>query len=121
MEMSYEEKLTIASDLLRHCYWGNTNLTAQSIVDRISDEEFARGIFSSVLYNSPLICKHLQLFSPEFIERFIKEYIKKHKPAFKRDFLNRRLEALTCIYLEDREIRGKEWIKDSQKSISNKI
>lgn len=99
--ISKEQKLKIAEQILKTCYWGNTSMTPQYIVDNINDKEFARGIFSSVLYNSPYVCKHLQIFKLEYLQVFIKEYSMRYKPAFKADFLNRRLKALMSLYVAE--------------------
>ena len=61
-------------------------MTPPYIIDNINDIEFAKGIFSSVLYNSPYVCKHLQIFKLEYLQMFITEYAKRHKPAYKAEF-----------------------------------
>lgn len=93
-----EENLKIAEQILNTCYWGNVDMTPQYIIDNINNIEFAKGIFSSVLYNSPYVCKHLQIFKLEYLQMFIAKYAKRHKPAYKAEFLNRRLNALISLY-----------------------
>ena len=92
------QNLNIAEQILKTCYWGNVSMTPQYIIDNIDDVEFARGVFGVVLYNSPYICKHLQIFNPQHLQMFIKEYSARYKPSFKAEFLNRRLKALVNLY-----------------------
>lgn len=90
--------LDIAQSILKTCYWGNTSLTPQIILEKINDKAFAKAIFSSVIYNSPYVCEHFKIFKLEYIQEFIREYRERKITGIKAEFLKKRLTILSSLY-----------------------
>lgn len=101
------QKEQIAQKILKDCFWGNTNLTSHEILSRINDYDFAKQVFSAIFENSKDMVLMLSLIKKEWV----KEFIKKQKIGrFKQDFLQQRLDALNCIYIDNtHQIKGRSW------------
>lgn len=66
-------KQEIANNILKTCYWGNINLTPESLLKEIDNKDFARMIFSAIFQNSTSLLIDLSIIKDEYIVEFIKE------------------------------------------------
>lgn len=90
--------IQIAQNILNHCYWGNTNMTAEFIANNIaSDKYLAKQIFSAIFQNSQTMIEDLSIIKEEWIKEFIIEQNQK-LGYFKRFYLEPRLDELIRHY-----------------------
>lgn len=102
-------KLEIAENILKNCYWGNTNMTPEYIVENIKkDESLVKQIFSAIFQNSLTMIEDLKIIDDENI---IKELIISQNQRlghFKRDYYEKRIDYLIEYYkIENTGIRKK--------------
>jgi len=72
-------KMSSARAVLRECFWGDYDLTAEDILDRLKKNEpgFNRFLFSKIIENSPYASRHLRnLFAPNLLEELLEQYSK---------------------------------------------
>ena len=63
-----DPRLTSARVVVRECFWGDYQITAKGLVDRLEAEEpgFNRFLFSKIMENSPFPSRHIRaLFHPD--------------------------------------------------------
>lgn len=90
--------IQIIQNILNHCYWGNTNMTAEFIVDNIaSDKYLAKQIFSAIFQSSQTMIEDLSIIKEEWIKEFIVEQNQK-LGYFKGFYLEPRLDELIKYY-----------------------
>ncbi|EOH2101413.1 hypothetical protein ACLQ0S_001621 [Campylobacter jejuni] len=102
-------KLEIAENILKNCYWGNTNMTPEYIVENIKkDESLVKQIFSAIFQNSLTMIEDLKIIDDQ---NLIKELIisqNKRLGHFKRDYYEKRIDYLIEYYkIENAGIRKK--------------
>ena len=104
-------KQEIANNILKTCYWGNINLTPESLLKEIDNKDFARMIFSAIFQNSTSLLIDLSIIKDEYIVEFIKEKeIKLKTSRFNHRFLKRRLDCLINLYIDNsHDIRARNW------------
>lgn len=109
MELSQDERIAIAKNILKTCYWGNTNYTPEYIVENIHDKNFARKIFSAILENSKFMIRDLSIMDKWLVIEFLKEWQK--KPInFNKERMRLRLDALINAYIDSSyQLRDKRW------------
>ncbi|WP_232000194.1 hypothetical protein [Helicobacter cinaedi] len=90
-------QIQIAQNILNHCYWGNTNMTAEFIVENIKNKEFAKRIFSAIFQSSQAMIEDLRIIKEEWVREFIVEQNQK-LGYFKRFYLEPRLDRLIQYY-----------------------
>lgn len=90
-------KIEIAEHILNHCYWKNTTLTPQKIVDNIDKKDFARDIFSAIFQNSQDMLKDLSLIKKDYVIEFIISQ-NQRLGHFNRFYLEERLDFLIKHY-----------------------
>lgn len=101
------KKEEIAQRILKECFWGNTRLTASDIIKNIDDYDFAKQIFSAIFENSKNMTLMLSIIKKEWVQDFIQL---RKVGKFKQDYLQERLDALICIYLDrTHQIGGRVW------------
>lgn len=92
-------KLEMAENILKNCYWGNTNMTPEYIVENIKkDESLVKQIFSAIFQNSLTMIEDLKIIDDENI---IKELIISQNQRlghFKRDYYEKRIDQLINHY-----------------------
>ncbi len=98
-QLSENSKLIIAKHILKDCYWGNTSLTPQEIVDRINEPIFAKRIFNAILQNSSFMIIDLALFDKKLLKKLILEK-SKNLGNFNKQYLKRRLNSLINLYID---------------------
>ncbi|EOL9059300.1 hypothetical protein ACSSHZ_001715 [Campylobacter jejuni] len=101
-------KLEIAENILKNCYWGNTNMTPEYIVENIKNKDFAQRIFSAIFQNSLTMIEDLKIIDDQ---NLIKELIISQNQRlghFKRDYYEKRIDYLIEYYkIENAGIRKK--------------
>nr|MBP3725479.1 hypothetical protein [Campylobacter sp.] len=101
--------LKIAQNILKTCFWGNTNYTPEYILEKISNKNFARQIFSAIFQNSTFMSRDLSIIKREYVVEFIKEQEKK-MPKFNQRYFRLRLDALINTYIDSSyELRDRKW------------
>ncbi|MFG5115480.1 hypothetical protein [Campylobacter lari] len=91
-------KLEIAENILKECYWGNTNMTPSFIVEHIQDKDFAKRIFSAIFQNSLTMIEDLKIFDDQ---EMVKEFIISQNQRLgyhKRFYYEERLDELIAHY-----------------------
>ena len=64
--------------VLQECFWGEYNLSAQEILDRLDRNEpgFGRFLFSKIIENSRHPSRHIRnLFPPPVLENLLSRYL----------------------------------------------
>lgn len=94
-----KSKIEIAKHILENCFWGNTTMTPDFIVNNINqNKQLAQQIFSAIFQNSPTMLEDLNIIDDQ---EMIKEFIISQNQRlghFKRDFLETRLDELIKYY-----------------------
>ncbi len=98
-ELSKQSKLVIAKHILKDCYWGNTALTPQEIVDKINDYTFAKRIFNAILQSSTFMMRDLAIFDKKLLKEFILDK-SKNLGNFNKQYLKKRLDSLINLYID---------------------
>ncbi|WP_236633124.1 hypothetical protein [Campylobacter armoricus] len=92
-------KLEIAKNILKECYWGNTNMTAEYIAENVNkDESLAKQIFSAIFQNSLTMIEDLKIF---YDQEMVKEFIISQNQRLgyhKRFYYEERLDELIAHY-----------------------
>lgn len=96
-EMTNEQKLEIANEILNTCYWGNVSFTPQDIIDCCENKSDAKLIFSAIFQNSNDMFKHLSLINTEWVKEMIISQ-NQRLGHFKKDFLEPRMDKLIAHY-----------------------
>ena len=109
MQLSKDEQITIAKNILKTCYWGNTNYTPEYIVENIHNKFFARKIFSAILENSKFMTMDLAIIDECFVVEFLKDW--QNKPInFNKERTRLRLDALINAYIDSSyQLRNMRW------------
>ncbi len=98
-ELSKKTKLIIAKYILDDCYWGNTALTPQEIIEKINDYTFAKRIFNAILQSSTFMIRDLAIFDDEIRKKLILEK-SKNLGSFNKQYLKRRIDSLINLYID---------------------
>ncbi len=98
-KLSQNSKLLIAKHILKDCYWGNTALTPQEIVERINEEMFAKRIFNAILQSSTFMMRDLAIFDKELLKKLILDK-SKNLGNFNKQYLKKRLDSLINLYID---------------------
>jgi len=109
MQLNKDEQIAIAKNILKTCYWGNTNYTPEYIVENIHNKFFARKIFSAILENSKFMTMDLAIMDERFVVEFLKDWQK--KPInFNKERTRLRLDALINAYIDSSyQLRDMRW------------
>lgn len=103
---SKEEKLKIAENILKTCYWGNTTMTPEYIVENIeNDKELGKQLFSAIFQSSYEMYYNLGIMKEEWVKEFIIDQ-NQRLGTYKREFLEARMDDLIKHYdIKDAGIR----------------
>ena len=75
-----DPRIASAQAVLKECFWGDYDLTAEDILDRIDKNEpgFGLFLFSKIIENSSYPSRHLRkLFAPDVLEELLEQYTRK--------------------------------------------
>lgn len=73
-----DQRLASAETVLRECFWGDYNLSAQDLLQRLDadDPGFERLLFSKIIENSPHPSRHLRvLFPPATLKHLLHRHL----------------------------------------------
>ncbi len=74
-----DHRLESARVVLKECFWGDYQLSAQEILDRLDENEtgFERFVFSKIIENCSYPSRHLRrLFPTDILQDLLKRYLK---------------------------------------------
>ncbi|MBL7225025.1 MAG: hypothetical protein ISS59_02725 [Desulfobacteraceae bacterium] len=74
-----DPRMTSARLVVRECFWGDYQITAKELVDRLEADEpgFDRFLFSKIMENSPYPSRHISaLFHPDMWRALLDRYLK---------------------------------------------
>jgi hypothetical protein len=74
----HDHRLHSAHTVVHECFWGDYNLSAQELLQRLDAGEpgFERFLFSKIIENSPHPSRHLRiLFAPEIRDKLLQRYL----------------------------------------------
>ena len=75
-----DHRVESAQVIAKECFWGEYDISAQEIIDRLDRNEagFKRFLFSKIIENSRYASRHLRnLFTPSVLESLLEEYLKR--------------------------------------------
>jgi len=75
-----DPRLESARMIIQECFWGDYQLSAQGILDRLGKNEpsFYRFLFSKIIENSRHPSRHLRnLFPPDILQNLLDRYLEK--------------------------------------------
>ncbi len=98
-KLSKKSKLIIAKHIIKDCYWGNTTLTPQKVVDKIDNRIFAKRIFNAILQSSTFMMRDLAIIDKELLKELILEK-SKNLGNFNKQYLKKRLDSLINLYID---------------------
>ena len=74
-----DKRIESINTVLKECFWGEYDLTAQEVLDRLDkgDPGFRKFLFSKIIENSNYPSRHIRnLFPPEVLKSLLNEYLK---------------------------------------------
>lgn len=93
-----QTKAKIAENILTNCFWGNTNLDIDFILNNIkTNKNLAKQIFSAIFQNSQTMIEDLSIIDEQWTKEFIIEQNQK-LGYYKRFYLEARLDELIAHY-----------------------
>lgn len=100
-----EQKLLIAKQILKECYWNNTKYTPEDIILNAQDHFLAKTLFSAIFQNSRHMFEALRLIKLEWVIEFIKN---QRIGNFRKKDFTRRKDILIHLFI-DRNYLDYEW------------
>lgn len=92
-----EQKLRIAKQILKECYWNNTRYTTEDIISNAQDYFLAKTLFSAIFQNSRHMFEALRLIRLEWVV----EFIKNQKIAnFRKEDFTRKKDILIHLFID---------------------
>jgi hypothetical protein len=73
-----DHRLESAKAVLKECFWGEYDLTAEDILEKLDDDApgFRKFLFSKIIENSNYPSRHIKnLFSETILESLLEEYL----------------------------------------------
>ncbi|RME91421.1 MAG: hypothetical protein D6767_05225 [Candidatus Hydrogenedentota bacterium] len=95
---SKAEKLQAAEEILRDCFWGDYNLTAEQIVqiaEQGTDYD-KRFLFGKIIANARNIFITLRIFSEKDLAKLLDSFM---IPAFRKEFFEKRINIAKHLLL----------------------
>lgn len=93
-----QTKTQIAKNILKNCFWDNTNLDIDFILNNIkTNKNLAKQIFSAIFQNSQTMIEDLSIIDEQWTKEFIIEQNQK-LGYYKRFYLEERLDELIAHY-----------------------
>ena len=82
MKKITDQRIESINVVLKKCFWGEYNLTAQEILSRLDkkDKLFSKFLFSKIIESSSHPSRHIKnIFAPQILKPLLEEYLKKGK------------------------------------------
>ena len=73
-----DQRLKSANSIIKECFWGEYNLTAEELLDRLDSNThgFNKFLFSKIIENSDYPSRHIKALFPKAVfESLLKEYL----------------------------------------------
>lgn len=105
--ISQQQKLYIAKDILNECTWGNTRLTPNDVIKFCEDRNDCKIIFSKIFQSSRSMYEHLRLIKREWVIELIN---KQQVPRFNHQYFKKRKDILIKLFIDsNHKVEGLEW------------
>lgn len=75
------DRISAAEAVCRQCFWGDYNLDARQILEKLDESEtgFREFLFSKIMENSLYPSRHLKiLFDPNCLKRLLDRYLERN-------------------------------------------